>query len=410
MGQLVNVINFLPCFVSVIWLCIYTFRVKNLTQKMMMGILVMATYYFMTYAYYISPQTDYRMMARLDMINIPVILTLAVGNLIFVCSHHSLSFYRSHWHYALYIPIFILTTLDLFLYAIIGVDDVARFVQAYDCCGHFPEGFDAPRFSWFYHFSWIQVKLVLMAYALTTMFLSLKFALRHGYRLGDVGRFFFRGNESNPTRAVCFLDFVVLVLLCSLVVMGRSYIYNHPVIGCTLSLLLSVALFCLYYVEYMIGLPTFSLSSLSHVQLGTEGGGNLRQGSVATDGSQPTEEAGSMPVNPALVQALRQAMDEGRVYLDPELSIISLAERLGTNRTTLSQAIAQTYGMNFRQLMARLRIEEAQRYMLQHPEAKQDEVALECGFTTAQAFNQKFKEVVGDAPRLWLARQRNNDI
>lgn len=182
---------------------------------------------------------------------------------------------------------------------------------------------------------------------------------------------------------------------------------QHPVLGCLLSILLSVTLFCLFYVEYMINIPEFSLSSLSHVQLGIPNVATTKRTKsktevIGTEDPEDTVSDESIIVPQSLISSLKNAFEQEKVFLDQDLSIQKLAAHLSTNRTTLSAAVSQTYGVNFRQLVAHFRIEAAQKYMLENPEAKQELVAAECGFGTAQAFNQKFKEVVGESPRTWL--------
>lgn len=399
MDLLLSVIYFLPCIICVVWMFIYIFRVKNTTQKMMLAMLVMGGFYFTTYAFYISPSTDYHVMAYLDTFNVPVSLVILAVNLVFVWTHQNRQLLDSRRHPLLYIPVLVLSSVNFIIVYLIGVDGLARFAEALDRSEGYPPGFDDPLFELYYQFNIHFLNYVLLAYILVIIYSCFRLSRRHGYRVGDVFRFFFSANESNPMRVVCFLDVLTLCLLVPMVPMGglgRSFLLNHPAVGSTLTLLLSVALFCLCYVEYMIDLPQFTLSSLSHVDM-----------------AKP-EPPDAQPVvrneeRERIEAALRKAFDQERVYVDPELSIISLASRLGTNRTTLSLIIVQAFGVNFRQLLARYRIEAAKCYMLERPEAKQDEVALECGFATAQAFNQKFKELVGESPRMWMVKQKTEN-
>ena len=50
-----------------------------------------------------------------------------------------------------------------------------------------------------------------------------------------------------------------------------------------------------------------------------------------------------------------------------------------------------------------LRIDYAEQYILNHPEAKQAEIAQACGFLSASSFNNMFKKVTGLTPKMWLA-------
>lgn len=439
MTQFLSALYFMPCIICVIWAFIYSFRVKTLTQRMMLCLQLLCVFYFATYAFYILPWTDYEMMVWLDTFNIPVVLSILALDLVFIWTHHSHRLYRSRQHLLLYVPALVLTSVNTIIVYLAGIDNIARFAEAYDRYRTYPPGFDDPHMYLYYSFNIHVLNYVLFAGMLITIACCVWLSRHEGYRPGDVLRFFFRGQRSTPLRVICFLNVMVLLLLIPLVPlgdMGRSYVLNHPALGCSLTMLLSVALFCLNYVEYMNHLPSVTLSSLAHIDLtvshpatpdvtlapAATPPGPVAQAPlpVPTDASAATasapapivsEDPGPSPQavrnedRDRIEEALRRAFEEENVFKDPELSIIGLAAQLSTNRTTLSQVIAQAYGVNFRQLVARFRIEAAKRYMLEKPEAKQDEVAMECGFGTAQSFNQKFKELTGDAPRMWMVKQ-----
>lgn len=413
MNQFLAAIYFVPCIICLIWTFIYFFRVKTSTQKMMLVLLILSVFYFATYAFYIMPETDYGVMAHLDMFNIPVILLILAVDVLFVWSHQNRKVLESRLHLLLYVPVLVISSIHFLIYYITGCSEIARFAEALDHYGTYPPGFPELQFVLYYRFNFYVLTSVMVVFILIIAYSCLRLSWRHGYRLGDGFRFFFRANESNPVRVVCFLNLATILLLVPMVPtesLGRTFLLHHPVLGCGLTLLLSVVLFCLFYVEYMIDLPRLSLSSLSHVDIV---GSNNPVVPATADSDSDDEPSVNVPLPISIRSeeqlrieaALRKAFDDERIYLDPNLSIISLASHLGTNRTALSMIISQVYGVNFRQLVARYRIDAAKNYMLQKPEAKQDEVALECGFITAQAFNQKFKELVGDAPRMWMVKQ-----
>lgn len=407
MEQMSNIIYFLPCIVCLLWLGIFCFRVKTTTQRWAMGLLLLCIFYFFTYAFYLSPVTDYRVMAILDMVNMPVIFAMLAVNLLFVFAHHSNRLHRTYWNVILAAPFLVMLGLNVVLYLLLGFDEVADFYAALDRDSTFPEGYDDALYYTFYQINVNLVRYPIVIYIIATIVVCQWLSYREGARVGAVFRFFFRGSVASPTRVICFLDIVMLVLLVPMAAAGRSYMFNHHVLSFSLTLLLSFCLFFLCYVEYMIDTPEFSLSSLSHFSL-------IDQTEAVTPAETEPEAdaaddvlpvvADDVCVPPAIIQSVRQAFDVERVYLDPNLSIQTLAQQLSSNRTTLSQAIAQAYGVNFRQVVAQYRIEAAKNYMLAHPDAKQGEVAIECGFLNAPAFNQKFKEMVGESPRVWASK------
>lgn len=406
MQQIANILYFLPCIVSLLWLIIYCFRDKVYTQRLMMALLALCVYYFMTYAFYISPQTDYQVMVILDVLNVPVILTLLAVDTLFVSAHHSRHLIQSRWVVVLFIPVFFISSVNFLLYYILGIDHVAILFEQLDSHGGLLPAYDSNLNQLFVTLHTSLHRYLLVAYIVHIFLVSFEVSRREGYRLGNVYRFFFKGQPSNATRVICLLNTISLLLLMPLAGMGRSYLFNHPTLGAILSLLLSFSLFLLFYVEYIIDTPVFTLRSLSNMQL-------MQPQPTKTVSYEESDEeelslghAAEQAVaqHPELVSALHKAFEEDQLHLDTHLSIQSLAAQLSTNRTTLSLIIGQTYGITFRQLVARYRIESAKKYMLANPDAKQEVIAMECGFGTAQAFNQKFKEVEGDSPKIWLVK------
>lgn len=411
MRQIAGILYFLPCIISLLWLVIYWFRSKVLTQRLMMVLLVLCVYYFTTYAFLISSSTDYRVMSLLDVLNVPVILAILAVDALFVSAHHSNKLIQSRWRIMLFIPVFLFSSVNCLLYYIIGIDEASHLFEQFDRYGYLLPASDTAVNHLFIHLREAFHRFVVSPYILFILVLSLVLSRREGYRFGRVCGFFFRGQESSATRVICLLNTTTLLLLIPLAAIGRSYLYNHPMLGMVLTLLLSVSLFLLFYVEYIIDTPRFTLRDLSHMQLIQPQTSPVVVPTSAESDEGDEEELATgraaeqaVAQHPELVVAVRKAFDTERIYLDQRLSIQSMANRLSTNRTTLSLVIGKVYGTTFRQLVSRYRIESAKKYMLANPDAKQELVAMECGFGTAQAFNQKFKEVEGESPRIWLVK------
>lgn len=128
-----------------------------------------------------------------------------------------------------------------------------------------------------------------------------------------------------------------------------------------------------------------------------------------TENRQPQEQNEVFnPKRTALVYKLQEFINDKSVYTDNELNIDVLAIRLGTNRSTLSSLINQTYGMNFKTLIATLRIEEAKRILKTNPTMPIEVIATSCGYKDKVNFFRRFKELTGDTPRVWLMKEKGN--
>lgn len=103
-----------------------------------------------------------------------------------------------------------------------------------------------------------------------------------------------------------------------------------------------------------------------------------------------------------LQSKLDRAM-ENKKYLEPKLTLSSLAHDLGSNRTYLSDLIHIQYKMSFTQYINGLRIEEAKRLLELRPVELVDEdgylfiknVYNHLGYNCATSFYRNFKRVTG---------------
>ncbi|MVN74745.1 helix-turn-helix domain-containing protein [Hymenobacter sp. HMF4947] len=87
-------------------------------------------------------------------------------------------------------------------------------------------------------------------------------------------------------------------------------------------------------------------------------------------------------------------------WLEPELTLTELAQRLRTNSSLLSKVINTGCGQNFNDFVNTYRVQEARR-KLADPRFSHYSlvgVALESGFNSKSTFNRVFKKLLGQAP------------
>lgn len=94
-------------------------------------------------------------------------------------------------------------------------------------------------------------------------------------------------------------------------------------------------------------------------------------------------------------QALKVALDE-KVYLEPGIELVSLADRLGTNRTYLSNIIHDEYGQSFAEFINSRRIAYAIEFMENTTEQYPIRyIAVKCGYSSLQTFYNNFAKYTG---------------
>lgn len=93
-----------------------------------------------------------------------------------------------------------------------------------------------------------------------------------------------------------------------------------------------------------------------------------------------------------------------RMFLEQGVSLFDVAEKLGVKKGFLADYVGETYGMTFLNYISMLRVNYAEQYILNHPDATQKEIANACGYPSAPAFNAVFRKMTGITPKIWMDR------
>ena len=101
---------------------------------------------------------------------------------------------------------------------------------------------------------------------------------------------------------------------------------------------------------------------------------------------------------------LERMMNEEKVFMEPDLNLVDLAQKLETNRTYLSLAVRQFSGIPFSDYVNNYRISYAQELLLKGEAPKN--VAYSCGYLRSSTFYRQFQRVTGVSPSVWLKKQR----
>lgn len=125
----------------------------------------------------------------------------------------------------------------------------------------------------------------------------------------------------------------------------------------------------------------------------------------------------AMPVKPVmkdehvpstLMEKIDYAMLNDNMFLQSDLSLVTLCEKVGTNRTYASKAIKDAKGCNFSDYVNRFRLEYAVEMMKNTP--KEDiiiqNIALQCGCGSIQTFYRYFKMFYNETPTQWVEKNK----
>lgn len=101
---------------------------------------------------------------------------------------------------------------------------------------------------------------------------------------------------------------------------------------------------------------------------------------------------------------MKELIEQEKLYLDPDLSLKDVADRLHTNTKYLSQVVNHHAGQNFQQFINTYRVEDAKRKILDESNNNLTlfGIARQCGFKNKSTFYKVFKESVGTTPKKFL--------
>ena len=132
----------------------------------------------------------------------------------------------------------------------------------------------------------------------------------------------------------------------------------------------------------------------------------LAQYDAMEKASEPKPDLSAESSYARFLQQLEQVIVEEKMFLDPDISLVSLAERIKTNRTYLSDAIHLTYGMSFSDYINHLRVQHSISLMREKKKAGEPilvkDIAQESGYSISSSFYRAFVKEMGVTPKQWI--------
>lgn len=106
---------------------------------------------------------------------------------------------------------------------------------------------------------------------------------------------------------------------------------------------------------------------------------------------------------------LKELLEKEKLYLDPNLTLKNISDRLATNTKYLSQVVNNHSGNNFQHFINNYRVIESKEQILDKNNRNLTlyGIALQCGFKNKSTFYKVFKEITGKTPREF---QKQNGI
>ena len=115
----------------------------------------------------------------------------------------------------------------------------------------------------------------------------------------------------------------------------------------------------------------------------------------------PTKKANDEQfLQPELASQVDMAIRERKIYMEPDITLDTLAESLSIVPRDLSTLVNRHFGVNFYEFINRYRIEEAKRMLMsdEYRSTTITEIYLEVGFNSKSVFYTFFKKLEGITP------------
>lgn len=105
-----------------------------------------------------------------------------------------------------------------------------------------------------------------------------------------------------------------------------------------------------------------------------------------------------------IINKLINLLNKKEVYTNPDLSLKSLADNLGTNTSYLSAAVNSHFSCNLPGLINQHRIDKARKMLVsdEYKHYSMEGIASEVGFKSRSVFYQSFKTITGLSPILYI--------
>ncbi len=102
----------------------------------------------------------------------------------------------------------------------------------------------------------------------------------------------------------------------------------------------------------------------------------------------------------AVFVQITNALDTSKLFLDPNLTLQSLANEIGATTHEVSFCINSETGENFATFIGSFRVNEAKRLLATKTNSDYSiqQIALQAGFSSKSTFNRIFKKITGKTP------------
>lgn len=395
----------LPASVCFFWMLLYPLLIsKKNTFGSLMFLMLATGLYFLADSGYASPFTTNKALtinSLIAQLSAPSIIPLLMIYLRKIGNRSTLK----HIHLSWALVPFILFTGELTMILLYGANNIERYLDDMYTFGIEVADMNS---GYAYHNYYIWAVIIFRVVIAVEILLLLGYfalLLKHrGLPLRYLPAFLYhKGNIKVLGLSVALLYMLMLFGLAK-ILMTRNFLLTHALASLSIPSLIALLIFFFCYIGLYSDKDTVTLEEMKK---GFHIDDENSHEAVVKDKSHIMSSIISVAAgdkdSDALLARFHRIVVDQQLFLQPQLTITEVADRMGTNKTYISRLVNNSYHMPFPDLINALRVNYTQRYLINHHNATQAEVAKACGFTSASALNNTFKKVTGMTPKIWLA-------
>ena len=130
------------------------------------------------------------------------------------------------------------------------------------------------------------------------------------------------------------------------------------------------------------------------------------QDSVPEKNAQAILSADDMQI---ICRKVMDVMENEKLYLKPDLSLWELSRAAGVNTANISKSINRFMGVNYYELLNRMRLDEARRLMREGGKMNIEDVAHKSGYRSRSAFYEQFTRCEKMTPKKYMSLYMKNE-
>ena len=395
----------LPASVCFFWMLLYPLLIsKKNTFGSLMFLMLATGLYFLADSGYASPFSTNKALtinSLIAQLSAPSIIPLLMIYLRKIGNRSTLK----HIHLSWALVPFILFTGELTMILLYGANNIERYLDDMYTFGIEVADMNS-GYAYHNYYIWaVIIFRVVIAIEILLLLGYFALLLKHrGLPLRYLPAFLYhKGNIKVLGLSVALLYMLMLFGLAK-ILMTRNFLLTHALASLSIPSLIALLIFFFCYIGLYSDKDTVTLEEMKK---GFHIDDENSHEAVVKDKSHIMSSIISVAAgdkdSDALLARFHRIVVDQQLFLQPQLTITEVADRMGTNKTYISRLVNNSYHMPFPDLINALRVNYTQRYLINHHNATQAEVAKACGFTSASALNNTFKKVTGMTPKIWLA-------